>query len=166
MIFGNNFHQLHIICPRVHSSKGISMTDYWHVDKTSYWITKQQYPWVLFTSIEHGLISILAWISHYTPSYQIEAEATWPSFSRRHIQMHFLERNVNISINISLNFVPRGPIKNILTLMLIMARYRAVDKPLFEPMMVSLATHICVTRPQWGKITYPFPNFNGCTFEV
>ena len=26
------------------------------------------------------------------------------------------------------------------------------DKPLFESMMVSLSTHICVTRPQWVKI--------------
>ena len=25
------------------------------------------------------------------------------------------------------------------------------DKPLYKPMMVSLLTHICVTRPQWVK---------------
>ena len=30
-----------------------------------------------------------------------------------------------------------------------MAWRRPGDKPLFEPMMVSLPTHICVTRPQW-----------------
>ena len=28
------------------------------------------------------------------------------------------------------------------------------DKPLSEPMMVRLPTHICVTRPQWVKISY------------
>ena len=32
-----------------------------------------------------------------------------------------------------------------------MAWRRPGDKPLFEPMMVSLLTHICVTRPQWVK---------------
>ena len=32
-----------------------------------------------------------------------------------------------------------------------MAWSRPGDKPLSEPMMVSLLTHICVTRPQWVK---------------
>ena len=32
-----------------------------------------------------------------------------------------------------------------------MAWRRPRDKPLSEPMMVSLLTHICVTRPQWVK---------------
>ena len=31
----------------------------------------------------------------------------------------------------------------------IMAWRRSGDKPLSEPMMISLLTHICVTRPQW-----------------
>ena len=34
-----------------------------------------------------------------------------------------------------------------------MAWYRSGDKPLSEPMMVSLPTHICVTPPQWVKWT-------------
>ena len=35
-----------------------------------------------------------------------------------------------------------------------MAWRRPGDKPLSEPMMVSLPTHICVTRPQWiNKLT-------------
>ena len=38
-----------------------------------------------------------------------------------------------------------------LTLCQIMAWRRTGDKPLSEPMMVSLITHICVTRPQWVK---------------
>ena len=36
-----------------------------------------------------------------------------------------------------------------LTLVQIMAWRRPGDKPLSEPMMVSLLTQICVTRPQW-----------------
>ena len=52
-------------------------------------------------------------------------------------------------IKISLKFVPKGPINNIPALAQIMAWRRPGDKPLSEPMMVSLTTHICVTRPQW-----------------
>ena len=60
----------------------------------------------------------------------------------------FLNENVSISIEISLKFVPKGPINNISALVQIMAWRRPGDKPLSEPMMVSLLTHICVTRPQ------------------
>ena len=61
----------------------------------------------------------------------------------------FLNENVWISIEISLKFVPRGPINYIPTLVQVMAWRRPGDKPLSEPMMVRLPTHICVTRPQW-----------------
>ena len=61
----------------------------------------------------------------------------------------FLNENAWISVKISLKFVPRGPINNIPTLVHIMAWCRPYDKPLSEPMMVILLTHICVTRPQW-----------------
>ena len=61
----------------------------------------------------------------------------------------FLNENVIISIKISLTFIPKGPINNIPALVQIMAWRRPGDKPLSEAMMVSLLTHICVTRPQW-----------------
>ena len=60
-----------------------------------------------------------------------------------------LNENVWIPIKISLKFVPQGPINNIPALVQIMAWRRTGDKPLSEPMMVSLLTHICVARPQW-----------------
>ena len=63
----------------------------------------------------------------------------------------FLNENVRISIKISLKFVPKGPINNIPALVQIMAWRRSGDKPLSEPMLVRLLTHICVTRPQWVK---------------
>ena len=63
----------------------------------------------------------------------------------------FLNENVGISINISLKFVPKGPVDNIPALGQIMAWRRPGNKPLSEPMMVSLPMHICVTRPQWLK---------------
>ena len=61
----------------------------------------------------------------------------------------FMNENVGISINISLKFVPKGLINNIPALVQIMAWHRPGDKPLSEPMVVRLPTHICVTRPQW-----------------
>ena len=64
----------------------------------------------------------------------------------------FLNANVRIPIKISLKFVPKGPINNIPALVQIMAWRHPGAKPLSEPMMVSLLTHICVTRPQWVKM--------------
>ena len=61
----------------------------------------------------------------------------------------FLNQNVRIPINISLEFVPKGPFNNSTALVQIMAWRRPSDKPLCETMLVSLLTHICVTRPQW-----------------
>ena len=61
----------------------------------------------------------------------------------------FVNENARISIEFSLKFVPNGPINNIPALVRIMAWRRPGDKPLSEPVMVSLLTHICGTRPQW-----------------
>ena len=61
-----------------------------------------------------------------------------------------LNEHVWISLKISLKVVPN----NIIAVVKIMAWRRPGDKPLSEPMMVSLLTHICVTLPQrvntWG----------------
>ena len=66
----------------------------------------------------------------------------------------FLNENIQISIKISLQFVPNGPINNIPTLVRIMAWCRPDGKPSSGPMMVSLLWHICVTRPQWVNVTW------------
>ena len=74
----------------------------------------------------------------------------------------FLNENIWIPIKISLKFVPKGSINNIPALVQVMAWRRPGDKPLSEPMMINLLTHICVTRPQWVNISmlytlmYPF----------
>ena len=68
----------------------------------------------------------------------------------------FFNENVQIEIKISLTFVPKAPINNIPALVQIMAWRRLGDKPLSEPMMVSLLTHICVTRPQWVNVSLNF----------
>ena len=64
----------------------------------------------------------------------------------------FVNENARILIEISLKFVPKGPINNIPASVQIMAWRRPGDKPLSEQMMVSLLTHICVTRPQWVNV--------------
>ena len=70
-------------------------------------------------------------------------------FSDNIFKWIFLNENVWISIKISLKFVPNVPINNIPALVQITARRLSGDKPLSEPMMDSLLTHICVTLPQW-----------------
>ena len=75
---------------------------------------------------------------------------------RQYFKCIFLNENIWISINISLKFVHKGPTNNIPTLPQIMACRRLGEKPLSEPMMASLLTHICVTRPQWVITTEIF----------
>ena len=64
----------------------------------------------------------------------------------------FVNENVWVPIIISLKFVPKGPINNIPALVQIMAWRRSGDKPLSGTILVSLLTHICVTRPQWVNV--------------
>ena len=78
----------------------------------------------------------------------IEAETKWTPFRRRHVQVHFLEWKY-LNFEISLKFIAKGSINNNPALFQIMAWRRPGDKPLSEPMMARLLTHICVIRPQW-----------------
>ena len=70
----------------------------------------------------------------------------------------FLNENIWILIIISMKFVSKGAINNIPALVQIMAWRRPGDKPLSESMMLSLPTHICVTRPQWVNL-FPSKNY-------
>ena len=63
----------------------------------------------------------------------------------------FLNENIWILIKISLKFVFEVRINNIPALVQIMAWHRSGDKPLSEPVVVSLLMHVCVTQPQWVK---------------
>ena len=77
----------------------------------------------------------------------------------------FVNENVWIPIKISLRFVPKGPINNIPALVQIMAWRRAGDRPLSEPMMARLPTHIYAslglneltlkTGGKWTHLTTP-----------
>ena len=48
-------------------------------------------------------------------------------------------------------FIPHGPFDNNPLLAQMLACRQPGDKPLSEPMMVNLLTHLCVTLPQWVK---------------
>ena len=78
-------------------------------------------------------------------------------FADNNFNCIFLNENVRISIEISLKFFPKGRINNTPSLVQIMAWRRRSDKPLSEPMMVRLPTHICVARPQWVKVETKWP---------
>ena len=81
-------------------------------------------------------------------SFHTEAETRWPTFRRQHFQRHFFNEDILISIDISLKFVSKDQINNILALVQIMAWHRRGEKPLSGPMMIIFPTHVCVTRPQ------------------
>ena len=66
-----------------------------------------------------------------------------------YFQIHILEWKYVYFIEDFTEFVSNGLINNTQALVQIIAWRRPGDKPLSEPMMVSLLTHIWVTRPQW-----------------
>ena len=63
----------------------------------------------------------------------------------------FINENCCILTKFSLKYVRKDPIDNNPALVQIMSWRRSGNKPLSEPMMISLLTHICITRPQWVK---------------
>ena len=74
------------------------------------------------------------------------------NFANNIFKCIFLNKNIWITIKISLNSVCKGEINNIPALVEIMAWRWCGDEPLSEPMMVCLLTHICITRPQWVNL--------------
>ena len=64
---------------------------------------------------------------------------------------NFLNEDIWVSIKIPLKLVPSGPITGISSLVQTMACRLAGAQPLYEPMPISLLTHICVTRPRRVK---------------
>ena len=90
----------------------------------------------------------------------------WPHFADDIFNGIFFNENIWIPIKISLKFVPNGPINHIPALVQIMAWRRSGDKPLSEPMIVSLLTHICVS--QWVNIyiSQPFTHSVKCRISI
>ena len=106
--------------------------------------------------------------SHLPQDHKVQPHKSWEKPDGRHSPLNtlrlrqngqhfaddtfkcfFLNENIRILVKISLKFVLKGPINNSPLLVLMMAWHRPGDKPLSEPMMIRLPTHIRVTRPQW-----------------
>ena len=108
------------------------------------------------------MVSELLWHISINTHWDQDKLVTWYHFTDDFFKCIFLNEYVWIAIKILLKFVPKGPINKIPALVHIMAWCRPGDKPLSEPMMVRLRTHICVTRPQWIDSS-PLGQ-NGCLF--
>ena len=82
--------------------------------------------------------------SSLTHCGQDKIDAIWQTT----FDIFLLNKNVWIPIAIPLKFVTKDPVNNIPALIQILAWRRPGDKPLSEPIVVSLTKHICVTWPQ------------------
>ena len=119
----------------------------------------------LFADIPHiiGYQIVLFAVHHY---FKLRPRQNGRHFADDTLKCIFLNENVWIPVEISLKFVPKRPIDNIPALVYIMAWRRPGDKPLSEPMMVRLPTHICVARSQWDIYhcsVFVTPSLDRCT---
>ena len=119
---------------------------------SNYWSWKYDYQansLKIYTSVDASCITCPSTCPLLTMFYTLRPRQNGRHFPDDIFKCIFLTEDVWISIEISLKFVAKGKISNIPSLFQIMAWHRPGDKPLSELMMVSLLTHICVTRPQW-----------------
>ena len=111
----------------------------------------------MFKSIVCKIVAILSWRQFVNTLTAFDADTKWLVFRRRHCQTYFLQcKNLDLDSSFTeVCYYLLSPINNIpaldLSLDQIMAWSCAGDKPLFEPMLIRLLTHICITRPQWVK---------------
>ena len=119
-----------------------------------------------------ALVQIMAWAvpatSHYLKQWWLVHRRMYASLglselthwgrdemdniSQQTFSNVLFNQNVWISIKISLKFVSKVLINNTQALVQIMAWWRPGDMSLSGPMMASVPTHICVTRPQWVNV--------------
>ena len=94
----------------------------------------------------------LIWTFHlFDHSYSYLTRQDGRHFPNDILKWIFLNENLWLLIKISLKLLPLSLMNNISALVQIMAWCPPGDKPLSKPMMVSLLTHIRLTRPQWVK---------------
>ena len=108
------------------------------------WVNRENH----WSHTEHvnGFYSV--WTTTYTFLNTLRPRQNGRHFADDSFKCIFLNENVSISIKISLRFDPKCPNDNIPALVQIMAWRQPGDKPLSEPMVGSLLSHLCVTRPQ------------------
>ena len=149
--------QMFLLCPSLFKSRLICLYSR-NVELKSGWsyLTLESLQTVLHTYSKKNEAQMLSHDFHIH-CVRLSVNTLRPRQNGRHFsddsfKCIFLFENVWIWIKISLKFVPKVRINIIPALVQIMAWRRPGDKPLSEPMMVSLLTHICVTRPQWVNV--------------
>ena len=84
---------------------------------------------------------------YYNQHIEVETKS---EFSRRHFEIYFPEQKyINFDWDLA-EVCSQGSIEQLFQNW----SSRPGGKPLFEPLMVSLPTHTCVTRPHWIKARY------------
>ena len=131
-----------IKCPRYHYTSGNAYQLYIASTPSRFWPSSAS--------------ACFVWISLWGGTTWHDVNTLRPRQNGRHFsddifKCIFLNKNMWISIKISLQFLPKSPINNVRTLIQIMVWCRSGNKPLSEP-MIRLPTHICVTRLQIPKI--------------
>ena len=116
----------------------------------------------IFSLIDFHLTNTKTWVRNNTPPLWLEVQPQGSELTHRSRDKMAAISQTTFSTAFSwikkYEFryifhwsVPKSPINNIPALVQIMAWRRPGDKPLSEPMMAHLLTHICVTRPQCVK---------------
>ena len=113
-------------------------------------ISLRYFTLAMYPGVQCNVILNIEYIWWHTCLQHTEGGTKWPLFCRRHIRIHFLNDSCCISIQISLECVPKDPIK-----------YAIIDLDRDYPnqwrsslliMMTSSNGNIfCVTGPLWGK---------------
>ena len=99
----------------------------------------------LVQDYSNSIANALEWVNECFKFNTLRPERNEQHFADNIFKRIFININFWISIKCSLKFV----LNNTPAMVQIMAWRRSGHKPLSESMMVSLPTHICVTRPQW-----------------
>ena len=112
--------------------------------------------WSLNQYMSQSWSEMKGWLSPPDMANGIKPSTLGPRQKRRHFADNIfkcvsLNGNAWIPIEILLKFVLKDPTNNIPALVQIMDSCRSGDKPLSEPMMVGLPTHLCVTRSKSAK---------------
>ena len=103
----------------------------------------------LFDDVIMNLSHIVWWMIHACIFNSLMLRQNDRHFADDTFRRIFLNENLWTFLKNSLNIVPKVRINNIPALVQIIVWLRPGDKPLSEPMMVSLPTHICIMRPHY-----------------
>ena len=116
--------------------------------------------WIPLTMGQYSLLwRILRFdVSCVVSHHRLRLRQNRRRFADNNFKCIFLNENIQTLINMSLKSIPKGRINTILALV--------STKPLSEPMMISLRTHICVTGPDCGCPNTIMPIWCHCNVRM